>query len=97
MSIDVDMPMPGLRQALGELSMEDEGERVLAWPADLVELRPHASEDLRGPRQVGAEFVHVGFARPFNFGEMSQLVAAWTGERVEMALDADLHASPLQV
>jgi hypothetical protein len=55
----------------------------------------YAGEDLSSPRDVGAEFVHVGFARPFNnLGRMRQVVAAWTGKRMEVTLDAGLYASP---
>jgi len=80
--------------------MEDEGERrddlcerVLAWPADLTELRPYAGEDLGGPRDMGAESVHVRFARPCNRGGVRQLGAAGGGKRIKVALDAGRHAS----
>jgi hypothetical protein len=41
---------------------------------------------------MGAEFVHVGFACPFNLGGVSQLVTTGFGKGVEVALDAGLDA-----
>jgi hypothetical protein len=68
-------------------------ERVFARFADLVELRPHARQDWSRPSDMGAEFVDVGFACPFDLGRARQLVRARTGQRVEVALDANPQAS----
>jgi hypothetical protein len=80
----VDELLPSLERHLqrgprrqAECSMEEEGERrrdlcerALAWLADLIELRPYARQNVRRPRDVGAQFVHVGFACPFDLGRV---------------------------
>ena len=84
--------------------MEEEGKRrrdlrqcAFAWPADVVELRPYACQDFGRPCDAGAELVHIGFACPFDLGGMRQLVPARTGKRVEVALNANLNASPARL
>jgi hypothetical protein len=67
-------------------------ERVFALLTDLVQLRSYACQDLGRAHNVGAKFVHVGFAGAFDLGDVCALVAAGTGKGVEVALDAGLHA-----